>query len=627
MFRSVLVANRGEIAVRIIRTLRRMGIRAVLAAPWPDRGSLAAELADEVVPLPGSSAADTYLSVAAVIEAARRAGCEALHPGYGFLAESPALAEACAAAGIVFVGPPPAVLRALGDKAEARRIAREAGVPIVPGAEGEPEELLGLARGLRFPLMVKARGGGGGRGMRAVGSLVELGEALESAAREAGAAFGDGRVFVEELVTAARHVEIQVIADAHGTVLHLGERDCSLQRRHQKLVEESPSPVVDAGLREELAQAALRIATAVGYRNAGTVEFLVGPPGSDGRCPFYFLEVNPRLQVEHPVTELRTGLDLVELQVRAAAGEPLPFRQEDVRFAGHAIEFRINAEDPFRGFQPVAGLLAQFGWAAEPAPSWRLDTGYRAGDRVPAEFDSLLAKLVVWGEDRSAALDAARRALARLDIAGVPTTLPLHRAVLRCEAFAAAEVTTDWLEANLDDVLARAGAPPPAWELLARALPSLLAEPDSPWTARPFWFGAGATAVWAEDGVETRAVSYFPHSGRTPPEGAERLGGGRVLVHTAEGEWSFRLVPPPPLPRRHGDTALGAAAVVAPLAGRVAHVAVREGDPVAPGILVAVLEAMKMEHRVVATAEGIVREVRVGPGEVVREGDVLLTLE
>ncbi|MCS7296517.1 MAG: ATP-grasp domain-containing protein [Dehalococcoidia bacterium] len=627
MFRSVLVANRGEIAVRIIRTLRYLGIRAVLAAAWPDRASLAAELADEVVILPGSSAAETYLSASALVEAARLTGCEALHPGYGFLSEAPALAEACAAAGVVFVGPPPSVLRALGDKAEARRIARQAGVPVVPGAEGDAEALLAQAAALRFPLMVKARGGGGGRGMRAVHSPAELAEALSSAAREAGAAFGDGRVFVEELVPSARHVEVQIIADAHGAMLHLGERDCSLQRRHQKLVEESPSPAVDEELRTALAEAALRVAAAVGYRNAGTVEFLVGPPGADGRRPFYFLEVNPRLQVEHPITEARTGLDLVELQLRVAAGEPLPLRQEDLRFTGHAIEFRINAEDPFRGFQPAAGLLERFGWVAAPEPAWRLEAGYRDGDRVPAAFDSLLGKVIVWGADRVEALEAAGRALARLAVAGVPTTLPLHRALLQTEEFRSGNVTTGWLEASIDGVLALAGAPEAAWEALQQALPSILAEPSSPWTAFPFWFGAGETVAWADDGVEVRALPLRPRRGTPLRDPAHRLDSEHVLVNVLGSEWLFRLVPPPPLPRRQGDAAAAATAVVAPLAGRVVHVAVREGDPVAPGVLVAVLEAMKMEHRVFATAEGTVREVHVRPGDTVREGDLLATLE
>lgn len=622
----MLVANRGEIAVRVIRTLRRLGVRAVLAAAQPDVASLAAELADEVVPLPGRTAA-AYLDAAALVAVARRAGCEAVHPGYGFLAESPLLAEACREAGIVFVGPPPAVLRALGDKAEARRVARTVGVPVVAGVEGEVEAIMARAATLRFPVLVKARGGGGGRGMRVVLSREELPEALASAAQEAGAAFADGRVFVEEVVRAAHHVEVQVLADTFGGVLHLGERDCSVQRRHQKLVEESPSPAVDDQLRGELADAALRIARAVGYLNAGTVEFLVGPPDATGRRPFFFLEVNPRLQVEHPVTELRAGLDLVELQLRIAAGEPLPLRQDDLRLEGHAVEFRLNAEDPFQGFQPASGRLERFGWVADPAPTWRLDAGYRAGDRVPAAFDSLLAKLVVWAPSRSEALGEARRALARLDVGGLPSTLLLHRALVYEPAFLEGAVTTDWLEANVERVLESARAPDETWQALAGALPRLLADPTSPWRAAPRWFGAGRIVVWATDGSEVRPLPVGEAA--LHPGGMEVARLGRehvVLCRPGQREWLFAFVDPPPLPRRREEASTEATVVVAPLAGTVTAVAVREEEDVSPGDLVAVLEAMKMEHRVVATAAGTVRAVRVRPGDVVREGDVLVEL-
>ncbi len=362
VFRTVLVPNRGEVAVRVVRTLRRLGIRSVVAASIPDRVGLAARLADDVVLLPGVLPGETYLNVEAVLEAAKRSGADAIHPGWGFLAESPALAEACAEAGITFVGPSPRVLRALGDKQEAREAAKRLGIPVSEGVEGgSVSDLAAKIREVGLPVMVKARAGGGGRGMRVLRDGDDVESALRSAFREAESAFGDGRLFAERLVEGAHHVEVQVLADAHGRVLHLGERECSVQRRHQKVVEESPSPVVDGPLREKLCAAAVRLAAAVGYENAGTVEFLVGPPGPQGERPFYFLEVNPRLQVEHPVTELRTGLDLVELQLRVAAGEPLPFAQDEVRFDGHAIECRVNAEDPSRGFAPSAGRLDRFG--------------------------------------------------------------------------------------------------------------------------------------------------------------------------------------------------------------------------------------------------------------------------
>jgi acetyl/propionyl-CoA carboxylase alpha subunit len=357
MFTSVLIANRGEIAVRITKTLRRMGIRSVVVASIPDRRSLAVRSADAWVLLEGYSAAESYLDVDAVIAAAKAEGCEAIHPGYGFLSERADFAERCAAEGITFIGPRPEVLRGMGDKAAARQLAVSNGVPVVPGWDGadDPETLVREATNIGFPVMLKARGGGGGRGMREVFAAEELPEVIESARREALAAFGDGGLLLEKLVTNAHHVEVQIVADTHGNVIHLGERDCSVQRRHQKLIEESPSPVVDDALRERLTGYALKLARAINYVNAGTFEFLVTPsPSADGEGAggeVYFLEVNPRLQVEHPVTEMVTGLDLVELQLRIAAGEALPIRQEDVTFTGHAIEFRINAEDPWDGFK------------------------------------------------------------------------------------------------------------------------------------------------------------------------------------------------------------------------------------------------------------------------------------
>ena len=356
MFASVLVANRGEMAVRSIRTLRELGVRSVLVTSVPDRHSLAARRADATVLLEGHTAAETYLDIEAVIAAAKAAGCEAVHPGYGFLSESAEFAEACAASGLTFVGPSPTALRILGDKIAARDLAIENDVPVIPGASGESDaDLLAAADEVGLPIMVKARGGGGGMGMRVVAAGDDLTEAIAGARRQAEAAFGDGGVFIERYVEEAHHVEVQILADAHGNAVHLGERDCSVQRRHQKLIEETPSPIVDEALREELTSAALRLMEAAGYVNAGTVEFLVGAPAKDGRRPFYFLEVNPRLQVEHPVTEAATSLDLVAEQLRIAAGEPLGFAQEDVAFEGHAIEFRLNAEDPWHNFLPSPG--------------------------------------------------------------------------------------------------------------------------------------------------------------------------------------------------------------------------------------------------------------------------------
>ncbi|MBK9610965.1 biotin carboxylase N-terminal domain-containing protein [Candidatus Amarobacter glycogenicus] len=439
MFESVLIANRGEIAVRIAKTLRKMGIRSVVVASIPDRRSLAVRTADAWVLLEGYSAAESYLDVDAVIAAAKAEGCQAIHPGYGFLSERADFAERCAAEGITFIGPPPAVLRGMGDKAAARQLAIANDVPVVPGWDGDddPETLVGEAASIGYPVMLKARGGGGGRGMREVFTAKDLPEAIESARREAIAAFGDGGLLLEKLVTNAHHVEVQVLADTHGNVIHLGERDCSVQRRHQKLIEESPSPVVDDALRERLTGHALKLARAINYVNAGTFEFLVSAPtetsslppslarkrGRGGEGPdVYFLEVNPRLQVEHPVTEMVTGLDLVELQLRIAAGEQLPLKQEDVTFSGHAIEFRINAEDPWDGFKPSSGRL-QVLWD----DATRADSGFQEGDTVPSQYDSLLLKRILDGHGMEAL--AAGAVLGSDDVLGVRSNLGLLKSI------------------------------------------------------------------------------------------------------------------------------------------------------------------------------------------------------
>jgi acetyl/propionyl-CoA carboxylase alpha subunit len=662
MFKSVLVANRGEIAVRIIRTLRRLGVRSVVVASIPDRRSMAVRHADAWVLLEGYSAAESYLDIEAVIAAAKAEGCEAIHPGYGFLAENADFAEACAEAGLVFIGPSAAVLRAVGDKAAARRLAVESGVPVVPGWDGEDDDatLLREAERIGAPLMVKARGGGGGRGMREVRDLAELPEALASARREAEAAFGDPRLLLERLVTGAHHVEVQVVADTHGNFVHLGERDCSVQRRHQKLIEETPSPVVGPPLREALTGAALRLARAVGYANAGTFEFLVGEPGdhrdSDIEVlagadapsrPFYFLEVNPRLQVEHPVTEEVTGIDLVEWQLRVAAGEPLPLRQEEVRFEGHAIEFRVNAEDPWQDFRPSGGRLTRLDWPLVV----RVDAGFEPGDTVPSQYDSLLGKLVHRAGSRQQCLDDARALLPGAEIAGVANNLRLLASLTSSETLIRGEATVDWLEAQLPALLESARTPSAAWAAAGAAL-----------LVPAAGIGPGGTACWLSDGHEAREVRMTrdaagpgrrvfvtvdgAHHGvelraNRKPDGMGvfgRIASARVdreeVEVAARGDevhcWAvgrhhkFRLAPPPPLPRRVHTEAEGASAVVAPLAGTIASVRVAEGDTVEPGALLLTLEAMKMEHRISAQVGGTVRAVRVAVGDVVREGDVLV---
>jgi acetyl-CoA carboxylase biotin carboxylase subunit len=438
----VLVANRGEIAVRVIRACRELGTAAVAVFSEADREALHVLMADEAYPLGPAPAAESYLAIEKIVRVAKAAGADAVHPGYGFLAENAAFAEACAAAGLTFVGPPPAAIRAMGDKTAARRLARDLGVPMVPGTV-EPlrsdDEALRVAGQIGFPVMVKAALGGGGKGMRLVAREADLAEALRAARGEAAGAFGDGAVYLERALAAPRHIEVQVLADAHGHVVHLGERECSIQRRHQKLVEECPSPVVDTALRARLGDAACRVAAAAGYVNAGTVEFLV-----DGGGHFYFLEMNTRLQVEHPVTELVTGIDLVREQLRIAAGEPLGYGQDDVRGRGAAIECRINAEDPFAGWLPSPGTIR--GLQAPAGPWVRNDSGIYEGYTVPRFYDTLLAKLIVWGPDRAAAIERMARALGEYRIVGVRTTIPVLDRIVAHPDFRAGRLDTDFLE-------------------------------------------------------------------------------------------------------------------------------------------------------------------------------------
>ena len=433
-FSKVLIANRGEIAVRAIRACREMGIATVAVYSEADRDSLHA-----IGPAP---AAESYLSQDKIIAAARATGAQAIHPGYGFLAENADFAEACAAAGLVFIGPPPAAVRATGDKLAARRAAAKLGVPLVPGTTQPLADGAEAARAVAeigYPVMIKAALGGGGKGMRLVRAYAELEGALRAARSEAGSAFGDATVYIEKYIAAPRHIEIQILADAHGTVVHLGERECSIQRRNQKLVEESPSPGTTPEMRRRMGEAACRMAAAAGYVNAGTVEFLVD---RDGR--FYFLEINARLQVEHPVTEFVTGRDLVREQIRIAAGEKLGYAQEDISFSGHAIECRINAEDPDANFLPSPGKI--LGLRAPGGPWVRDDSGVYEGYTVPRYYDTLMAKLIVWAPDREAAIARMERALAEYHVSGLRTTLPILRRIVRHPDFAAGRLDTGFME-------------------------------------------------------------------------------------------------------------------------------------------------------------------------------------
>ena len=445
MFTKVLVANRGEIAVRINRTLRAMGISPVAVYSDPDAGAPHVTTADYSVALPGHTAEETYLDIPKIVQAALDSGAEAIHPGYGFLSENPRFARACRDAGITFIGPSPQSMEALGDKLRSKTIAQDAGVPVVPNTPvctpGDPDAGE-FADQLGFPLLVKAAAGGGGRGMRLVHDRNDLDTALESASREAQAAFGDGRVFLERYVANPRHVEVQVLADAAGHTIHLGERECSIQRRHQKIIEETPSPALSPDLRQRMGEAAIAVARGAGYFNAGTVEFLLDPQ----RGEFYFLEMNARLQVEHPVTEAVLGLDMVELQVRIASGETLTLQHCDIQPRGHAIEARIYAEDPYHDFAPSTGTLLR--WRPPGGPGLRLDSGVAQGQEVSIYYDPMLAKLVAWGPDREASLGRLEVALSQFQVLGVVTNIPLLRSVLAHPQFQRGDYDTGFLEWN-----------------------------------------------------------------------------------------------------------------------------------------------------------------------------------
>jgi acetyl-CoA carboxylase biotin carboxylase subunit len=450
MFKKILIANRGEIAVRIARACRGMGITSVAVYGDADRAALHVRLSDEAYRIGPAPSRESYLRIDKLMEIARRAGCDALHPGYGFLAENPELARVCAANNITFIGPSPEAMERLGSKTAARQLAARAGVPMVPGTKDPIEDLNdagAIARGLGYPVLLKAVAGGGGMGMRVVSADSEMAAAWRDAASEALNAFGDARLYLEKYVERPRHIEIQIFGDAHGRIVHLGERECSVQRRHQKVIEESPSPIMTPELRRAMGKAAVRLAKDAGYTNAGTVEFLV-----DAECNFYFLEVNTRLQVEHPVTEMVTGLDLVKLQIGAAAGEPLPFSQDDVKLSGHAIECRLYAEDPDNQFFPSPGTILS--WRAPSGPGIRLDDGVHEGFTVSTEYDPMLGKLIAWGEDRAESIARLRRGLEELSVTGIKTNSALLLSILHDPEFLRGEISTRWLDERLPHLMA-----------------------------------------------------------------------------------------------------------------------------------------------------------------------------
>jgi len=581
VFRKVVVANRGEIAVRVLRTLRELGITGIAVYSDADRGALHAAYADEAYAIGGQAAAESYLDLHKLVDVAVRSGAEAVHPGYGFLAENAAFARAVEAAGLVWIGPPPEAIELMGTKTAARRLMSDAGVPIIPGTT-EPvssaDEIRALGAQLGYPLLVKAAAGGGGKGMKVVASPDEAVAAFESAQREGAAYFADSSVYVERYLEDPRHVEVQVLADAHGSVIHLGERDCTIQRRHQKLVEETPSPAVSAELRARIGGIAVDAARAVGYRSAGTVEGLLGPDGS-----YYFMEMNTRIQVEHTVTELVTGLDLVREQVLIAAGEPLSLRQEDVALRGHAIECRINAEDPSAGFLPSPGRITRY---REPAgPGVRVDSGVGEGSEVTALYDPMVAKLIVHDVDRERARRRMLRALGEFELGGVRSLLGFHQALLSHPDFVAAKTCRDLVESR---ELAEAA------EQFSHSTPTVPAP---------------------QDGVLSVQTAMAEVDGR------------RVAVRVLRAEPAYRALARARREREAASARAGGAdVVVSPMQGTVLDVRVQNGDAVEGGTVICIVEAMKMENEVTAHRPGVVAALSVEPGATVMSGQVICVI-
>ncbi|MFI1656231.1 acetyl/propionyl/methylcrotonyl-CoA carboxylase subunit alpha [Streptomyces sp. NPDC020472] len=630
MFDTVLVANRGEIAVRVIRTLREMGVRSVAVYSDADADARHVREADTAVRIGPPPAAESYLSVPALLDAAKRTGAQAVHPGYGFLAENAAFAQACADAGLVFIGPSAGAISLMGDKIRAKETVKAAGVPVVPGA-ADPD-LEAAARELGAPVLLKPSAGGGGKGMRLVRDLSTLDDEIAAARREARSSFGDDTLLVERWIDRPRHIEIQVLADAHGNVIHLGERECSLQRRHQKIIEEAPSVLLTPELRASMGAAAVEAARSCGYVGAGTVEFIV--PGGDPSS-YYFMEMNTRLQVEHPVTELITGLDLVEWQLRVASGEPLPFAQDDVRLDGWAIEARICAEDPSRGFLPSGGTVLALN---EPRGAGvRTDSGLAEGTEVSSLYDPMLSKVIVHAPDRPTALRKLRAALGELVTLGVPTNAGFLRRLLAHPDVVAGDLDTGLVERDAESLVPR-GVPDEVYAAAAAVRRAKLAPaPRDGWTD-PFDVPSG----WRLGGTAKTLAFPFRVPGLEPvtvgaPDGA-RVTDGTVTVtvdgmthafHRA-GDWlgrdgdSWHVLDHDPVEAalsgaRHG----GADTLAAPMPGTVTVVKVAVGDEVEAGQSLLVVEAMKMEHVISAPHAGTVTELDVTPGTTVAMDQVL----
>jgi 3-methylcrotonyl-CoA carboxylase alpha subunit len=662
MFRKVLIANRGEIACRVALSARRMGIAVAAVYSEADAEARHVRMADEAFLIGPPPAAESYLRGDAILEAARRCGAQAIHPGYGFLSENEDFARACAGAGVVFIGPSPEAIAAMGDKSAAKRLMEKAQVPLVPGYHGENQDPAFLAKEaarIGYPVLIKASAGGGGKGMRVVRTREEFQGALEGAQRESKAAFGDARVLLERYLERPRHIEVQVFGDMHGGCVHLFERDCSVQRRHQKVLEEAPAPGITAARRAQMGETAIAAARAVGYVGAGTVEFIAE---QDGR--FHFMEMNTRLQVEHPVTEMITGLDLVEWQLRIAAGERLPLAQDALAIRGHAIEARLYAEDPARGFLPQTGRLAHLRFP-DSAPAVRVDTGVETGATISPYYDPMIAKLIAWGEDRPAALARLAAALGEVEVAGLKTNVEFLERIVRGSAFAGGELDTGLIDRNRAELFPEPRPAPDALlavaamaELVeeaeaAHARASRSGDPHSPWDSVDGWRlnqGSHHGFVFLDGGarrevtVEFRAEGYVLRiEGRDYALAGERTGAGGLRVRlqgrvfdaravhvgaawhvAAHGERAV-LALAEDLPTDVDESAAGSLA--APMPGKVIAVHVKAGDKVEKGAALLVLEAMKMEHTISAPTNGVVKAIHFAAGEQVPEGAELLTLE
>ena len=653
MFSSLLIANRGEIACRVMRTAKRMGLRTIAVYSDADAGAPHVAMADQALRVGPAPVRESYLNVEAILVAARASGAQAVHPGYGFLSENPDFAEACATAGLIFVGPPASAIRAMGLKDAAKVLMIKAGVPVVPGYLGADQSaaLLTLeAEKVGFPVLIKAVAGGGGKGMRRVDKAADFVKALEGAQREAQSAFGNARVLIEKYVQAPRHIEIQVFADSHGNVVHLFERDCSLQRRHQKVIEEAPAPGMTDAMRKQMGNAAVKCAKAIGYQGAGTVEFIVDGSRGLGGDSFYFMEMNTRLQVEHPVTEMITGLDLVEWQLRVAAGEKLPLEQSQLAIKGHAVEARLYAEDPAKGFLPSIGRLARLRLPAEDGHV-RVDAGVAEGGEVSMFYDPMIAKVIAWDTTRSAAMSRLAGALETAEVAGVRTNLAFLISTLRHDAFVEGKIDTGFIERHKAE-LPCAPVPAPVEAVLFAALFQLLSRDSgtSPWAKLDGWrLGSGrqvdlirlsdrpVTVSYLKDGWRLALDDWSGEVVATLVDGlvcanfngkrdtARVLKLGDDLVVLQRGR-SWTLTPHDPLEaaeHSHGT----ATDIRAPMPGKIIQMQAKAGDRVRRGQALAVMEAMKMEHTLTAPGDLVVKAAPYMPGDQVGEGAVIVSFE